>query len=141
MHLTHKFLNKYLFKCPLLALLNAPLIFSFSHHTYVNCLQIYKYIFFFHYFVLTGYTQILLKKKKRKLYTDSPKTTSFFSISVMFKTASFSFSSKNVNPNSSLVEPLIFSISPFTATFNLPLLFTSTLQMLLMQHLELKSFY
>ena len=64
MHLTHKFLNKYLFKCPLLALLNAPLIFSFSHHTYVNCLQIYKYIyFFFHYFVLTGYTRILLKKK------------------------------------------------------------------------------
>ena len=59
----------------------------------------------------------------------------------MFKTASFSFFSKNVNQNSSLVEPLIFSISPFTATFSLPFLFTSALQMLLMQHLELKSFY
>ena len=59
----------------------------------------------------------------------------------MFKTASFSFFSKNVNQNSSLVEPLIFLVSPFTATFSLPLLFTSALQMLLMQHLEIKSFY
>jgi hypothetical protein len=68
MHLTHKFLNKYLFKCSLLALLNAPLIFLFSYHIYVNYIQIYKYYYYFFplFCAYRLYTDFALKKKKKK---------------------------------------------------------------------------
>ena len=79
MHLTHKFLNKYLFKCPLLALLNASLIFFlFPPHLCQLFTNLQIYIFFFDYFVLTGYTQILHKKKIENCTQTAPKRRRFF---------------------------------------------------------------
>ena len=116
--------------------LKCSINFSFFPTTFMSI--IYKftniiYLIFFPLFCANRlYTNFAFKKKEKKIVHSQSQNDVVFFINVMFKTASFSFFSKNVNQNSSLVEPLIFLVSPFTATFPLPLLFTSSLQMLLM---------